>query len=280
MASPEQTPLRQTSGAVKKRPSPRTVDVLRVTRVTPSMVRIKLGGEQMEGFATKGPAEHIRVYLPHAETGELVLPVPGPDGYAFPEDRERPKSRAYTPRRWDPEKRELDIDILLHGDGPGSAWASNVQEGDVAVISGQPGGPYLPEMDLDWYIIAGDEAAMPAIGTLLEVLPSSMRTHVYIEVPDEAEKQELQTDSRMELTWVHPGVPGAHPGRALAEALRQAELPDGDGRIWVSCEASVMRDIRRHFLEERGVDRAMLRTQGYWKAGETNHTDHDMGDDV
>lgn len=274
MATPEQTQPR------KKRPAPRTVEVRRVQQITPHMVRITLGGEQMEGFTPRGVAEHIRVYLPDAQTGELVLPVEGPDGVNFPEDRERPKSRAYTPRRWDPEALELDVDFVVHGDGPGSAWAASVKPGDTAVISGQPGGPYMPETHLDWYVIGGDEAALPGIATLLEVLPPSMQTHVLVEVLDEAEEQPLTSPSQLHVTWIHRGSNTELPGRKLASALREVELPAGEGRVWVSCEAGVMRDIRRHFLEERGVDRSVLRTQGYWKAGAVNHTDHDMGDDV
>ena len=130
-----------TPSARSKRPPPRVVEVRRVTQLTPRMVRITLTGEQMAGFESKGPAEHIRVFMPDSETGELLLPVMGPEGYAFPQDRRRPASRAYTPRRWDPETAELDIDITLHDEGPGPAWAASAKEGDVAVISGRPGGP-------------------------------------------------------------------------------------------------------------------------------------------
>ena len=37
---------------------------------------------------------------------------------------------------------------------------------------------------------------------------------------------------------------------------------------------------RRRFLTGCGVDRSMLRTQGYCKQGNDNHPDYDMGDDV
>ena len=86
-----------------KCPPPRVVEVRRLTWLTSRMVRITFGGEQMAGFESKGPAEHIRVFMPASETGELLLPVMGPEGNAFPEDRPRPASRAYTPRRWNPE---------------------------------------------------------------------------------------------------------------------------------------------------------------------------------
>ena len=244
------------------------------------MVRVTLGGEQMAGFTPRGVAEHIRVYLPDADTGELVLPVEGPDGVDFPTGRKRPTSRAYTPRRCDTDALELDVDFVVHGDGPGSAWASSVKPGDVAVISGQPGGPYVPDATLGWYVIGGDEAALPAIATLLEALPATMEAHIFVEVLNEAEEQPLTSPAKLHVTWLHRRSATALPGRKLAAALREVDVPAGDGRVWVSCEASVMRDIRRHFLEERGIDRPVLRTQGYWKAGDVNHTDHDMGDDV
>ena len=266
------------SAARRRRPPPRVVEVKRVTQLTPRMVRITLGGEQMKDFQSRGPAEHFRLFLPDDATGELLLPVEGPDGAAFPEDRPRPMSRAYTPRRWDPAAAELDVDIALHDHGPGAAWAAGAKEGDTAVISGMAGGTYFPDADAEWYVIGGDEAALPAIGTLLEALPPTMRALVYAEVHDAGEEQALTSPAEFRVTWLHRGDDPA-PGALLAEAMKSVELPAGDGRVWVSCEADVMRDIRRHFIEERGLDRSMLRTQGYWKQGNANHPDHDMGDD-
>ena len=60
--------------------------------------------------------------------------------------------------------------------------------------------------------------------------------------------------------------------------MREAALPEG-GRIFVACEAGVMRDIRKHLMLERGLDRTSFHTQGYWKLGASNHPDHDLGDD-
>jgi NADPH-dependent ferric siderophore reductase len=57
-------------------------------------------------------------------------------------------------------------------------------------------------------------------------------------------------------------------------------FPEGSGRVWIGCEAAVMRDIRRHLLHERGMDRTHAHTQGYWKYGATNHPDNDRGQDV
>ena len=277
MTSP--IPIVSASVPRKQRPAPRVVEVRRVAHLTPRMVRITLASEQMAGFECKGPAEHIRVFMPDSETREVPLPVMGPDGSSYPADSPRPSSRVYTPRRWNPETRELDIDIALHENGPGPAWATSVKEGDVAVIGGSSGGTYLPDVDVDWYLIGGDEAAVPAIATLLEALPSSMQAYVLAEVRDADEELALESAAEVQTTWLHRRA-GETPGQALASAMREAELPEGKGCIWVSCEATIMRELRAYFLHDCGLDRSMLRTQGYWKAGAPNHPDHDMGDDV
>lgn len=249
-----------------------------MVRLTPRMVRITFGGGQIDGFESSGPAEHLRVFLPDSRTGKLLLPEMGPEGNAFPSDRPRPDSRAYTPRRWDPENGELDIDVALHDHGPGAVWAATVRPGDTAVISGRAGGAYFPDLTVDWYLIGGDETALPAIATVVDALLPAMLALVFIEVHDEEEEQALESPAAMHVQWLHR-APGTMPGRMLADAVCGAALPRGHGRIWVSCEATVMREIRRHFLEERGLPRSMLRTQGYWKAGTVNHPDHDMGED-
>lgn len=264
----------------RKRPSPRIAKIVRVSRLTPHMIRITFGGESLTGLVSKGPAEHVRIYLPNEQTGVLTLPVPGPDGLQFPEDLERPKSRAYTPRHWSPEINELDVDFVIHGEGPASAWAACAKVGDAAVISGQPSGAYLPEATADWYVILGDEAALPAIATLLEALPSTIEAFVYIEVFNEREEQELPSLATTHITWLHRGNEHDLPGLLLVDAMRNVDIPQGDGRVWVSAEASIMRKIRKQLLEERDLDRSDIRTQGYWKQGDLNHADNDMGDDI
>ena len=261
---------------LRRRPPPRVVEVQRVNRLTPRMVRITFGGEQMAGFESEGPVRHIRVYMPDSETGELLMPVTGPEGNAFPKGRKVPATRAYTVRRWDPLKGEFDLDIALHDKGPGPAWAAGLKQGDLAVIIGPPKQTYYPDMDMEWYLIGGDEAALPAMGTLLEALPPYMRAYVLAEVRDADEELPLESAAELSLTWLHRRD-GEMPGRALAAAMRRFELPGGKGFVWITCESGIMRELRRHFIDERGAHPSMLRTQGYWKAGAADY--HDKGDD-
>jgi NADPH-dependent ferric siderophore reductase len=246
--------------------------------VTPHVVRVTLAGPELAGFEPKAPAQHIKVFLPRPGEKTPPLPVAGPDGPMFAEDQPRPLSRTYTPRRFDAESLELDVDFVLHGDGPGAIWAAQAQAGDTAVIAG-PGGGYQRPPSLDWLVIAGDDTALPAISTLLATLPASTRASLYLEVSDAAEEQPLTSEAQIDVTWLHRGnAEGANP--TLEAALRDVAIPEGPGQVWVACEAAAVRRIRSHFLQERGVDRTQLYTRGYWQLGEANHTDHDYGEDA
>jgi len=256
----------------------RAASVSNVTALTPHLLSITFKGDALAGFDTRGPAEHLRVFFPRDGEPRPVMPEFGPDGRPL-DGQPRPLSRVYTPRAFDPETNELVVEFALHddGEGPGTLWARRARLGDEVVISG-PSGAYNVDPAADWYVIAGDHAGLPAVATVLETLPPDAQTLVYAEVPDASEEIELRSPAAVHTIWLHSGHDV--PGRALAEALRSADLPQGNGRIFVACEAASMRDIRRHLLHERNLPREAIHTHGYWQHGEANHPDHDLGQDV
>ena len=272
--------LPQPQKARRVRQKPRLTEVVRVEPLTPHMVRVVLAGEELEDFTTRGPAEHLKVNFPAPGESNVVLPEWGPDGPILRDGQQRPLNRTYTPRRWNQNARELTVDFLLHGEGPGSRWAQQARPGQVVAVSHQPGGAYKVDTTADWYLIGGDEAALPAVGTLLEALPASCFAHVLVEVADAAEELELESPARFQVTWLHHGGATGRVGRKLEHAVREFRFPEGSGRVWIGCEAGVMREIRRHLLNERGMDRTRAHTQGYWKYGAMNHPDNDRGQDV
>lgn len=267
----------QASPRMRQRPPPRNVQVSAIKRITPHMIRITVTGDELTGLTTHGTAEHIKIFLPQPGQKTTVMPTMGTNGPEMPPGVERPISRTYTPRKWNPATNEMDIDFLIHGDGPAVAWASKAKTGDKVVIS-SPSGPYNPDLTADWHLIAGDDTALPAIGTILEALPSGAKAHAFIEVIDASEEQKLESKADVHITWLHRGKEAA--GHALEKAVREAKLPAGRPAIWVACEANVMRSIRRHLINDRGIDRSTLYTRGYWKVGESNHPDHDTGEDA
>jgi NADPH-dependent ferric siderophore reductase len=272
--------LPQTQKTRRVRQRPRLAEVVRVEQLTPRMVRVILGGEELEGFATRGPAEHLKVNFPPAGESKLVLPEWGPDGPILLEGQQRPLNRTYTPRRWDAAAKELAVDFLLHGEGLGSTWAKQARPGQTVAVSQQPGGAYKIDAEADWYLIGGDQAALPAVATLLEALPASCFAHVFVEVADAAEELRLESPERFQITWLHHGRAAGKIGRQLEQAVREFSLPEGNGRVWIGCEAAAMRDIRRHLLHDRGMNREHTHTHGYWKYGAANHPDNDRGQEV
>jgi NADPH-dependent ferric siderophore reductase len=147
-------------------------------------------------------------------------------------------------------------------------------------VSNQPGDAYKVDSEADWYLIGGDATALPAMATLLEALPASCFAHVFAEVADGSERLKLESSARFTTTWLHHGGDIGQAGRKLERVVREFSFPEGSGRVWIGCEAGVMRDIRRHLLSGRGMNRTHAHTQGYWKYGAVNHPDNDRGQDI
>lgn len=262
----------------RPRPVMRKIEVAGVERITPHMVRVSFTGEGLKDFALPGPGGHVRLFLPDAGK-ESPLPALDAEG-RLPEGTPRPLSRVYTPRRFDDAAKRLDVDIVLHEgtDGPGSSWAKSAGQGNQLLMTGPSGRPYTADPEADWYVIVGDHAGLPAVASIVESLPAGKRADVYVEVPDAADELELKSAATLTVKWVHGGHDA--PGEALASAIKTTEIPQGNGRIFVACEAGAMREIKRNLLQDRGLNREHVYTHGYWQRGEANHPDHDLAPEI
>jgi len=200
------------------------------------MTRVHLSGESLRGLAAV-PGQTVKIFVPDA----AGVPV----------------TRDYTVRGYDPAAPRMDIDFVLHGDGPAANWARQARAGHPLEFVG-PSGRYRPDPAADWHLFAGDETALPAIQAMTESLPPGARAHVYVEVADPGEEQPIPPDGQ----WLHRG--DAAPGTVLEGALRAAAIPPGRGRIWLAGHTPTVRRIRAHLLDERGMDRRALYVKGYW----------------
>lgn len=263
--------------ARRRRPPPRRVAVTAVSRLTPRLVSVELGGEALAGFAIEAPTSHIKVFLPAEGQATPVLPAPSADGPVPPDGAPRPVMRTYTPRRFDPRTNTLEVQFVLHGPGPASTWAQHAKIGDELGIAG-PGGRFRLDPAAERWWIAGDESAIPAVATLLEALPATATAEVHLEVEDGDDEIPLHGPAATTITWHHRGRARSW-GEPLLAAV-ESSPPARDALIWVACEATAVREIRKHLLRERQVPAASLTTRGYWRIGEDNHPDHDYGEDA
>jgi NADPH-dependent ferric siderophore reductase len=217
--------------------TPRRARVLEKRTLTPQMIRVVLGGEELAGFGAGEFTDHY-VKLKIAPLGES-----------------EPRTRTYTVRDWDGDR--LTIDFVVHGhEGVAGPWAAAAQPGDELLLLG-PGGAYTPDPEADWHLMVGDSSVIPAVAASLRRIPAGVPVHVLLEVDGPEEEQPLTTAGDLQLTWLH--------GDSVADAVAALEFPPGRVHAFVHGEASSVRAIRRHLLVDRGLPREALSISGYWK---------------
>lgn len=236
----------------------RRLEVLRVVDLTPRMRRITLGGPELAGFVSLGTDDHVKLLFPqnaaeHAALETLVLGAGKDNG-------PMPAMRDYTPRRYDLDTLELDIDFVRHGDGPASTWAEQAKPGQFLHIGGPRGSMIVPDI-FDSYLLIGDETALPAIARRLEGLAANRRALVIVEVENGAEQQRLESAAQIDVIWVL-----REGGRNnLLTTVQQIKRPGGNLYAWVATETKVSRQIRRVLLDEHGLDEQFVKAVGYWR---------------
>ncbi|GAB3938768.1 siderophore-interacting protein [Micromonospora vulcania] len=246
---------------------PMLAEVVANRPLTPHLRRITLTGAELDRFAYEGPDQLARVFL--APTPGADLHLPDSEQWwtavqAMPAEV-RPVVRNYTVRRLDADRRELDIDFVLHGDGgPASAWARTAARGDqVGVLS--DGAEYAPPADTDWQLLIGDETGMPAVTAAIEALPPQARAIALIEVGSAEHEIEVRTPAGVTLTWLHRGGTPAGSSDVVIRTLRELALPAGTPYAFVAGESSMVTTVRRHLCTDRGIAKARVYFCGYWK---------------
>lgn len=147
-------------------------------------------------------------------------------------------------------------------------------------------------------LLVGDETAVPAIGSILQTLPAGVRGHAVAEVPTAQDFLDLPTSADVEVVWCARGdrprgaalasavrevldALGVAAARAAGEAPREVDVdadllwetaePPSLGLdgvyAWLAGEAAVVRDLRRHLVRDRGLDRRSAAFMGYWREG-------------
>ena len=226
------------------------------TRLTPHMQRLVLTAPELAGFE----------YRP----GQDVMLLVAADG-------RRPLRRRYTIRALDPERRQLTLDIVRHGDGPGEQWVRSARPGDTIEGIGPRGKIFVSEA-ADWHLFAADESGLAAVLAMAGSLPAGAQAIAFLEVPEPADQQDLVTSAGLSLHWLpraaggtaRPGdIPAAGDPAALAAALAAADLPGGRGHAYLFGEAAVVLRLRE-VLAERGLEPGQVSPKAYWGRGRAN----------
>jgi NADPH-dependent ferric siderophore reductase len=264
-----------------------SLQVARTRRLGPSLVRVTFTGPDLHAFHSDGRDQSLSLFLPHPGQPEPVVPLELGDGWwqgwrELPDDV-RAVMRSYTLRalRRDPD--EIDIDFALHGiepgagvqAGPASRWAARAAAGDRVLLLGPAVADnrairFRPPGDADLVLVWGDETAVPAASAIVESLPAGTRARVWLEVPHAGDIQDLETEADAEITWLVREREGAEGSPMALDALRAARLPSAERPyVWIAGESGCVKELRRHFVRERGIDRRRVTFVGYWRRGVT-----------
>jgi NADPH-dependent ferric siderophore reductase len=243
-----------------------------VKDVTPRMRRIRLEGDNLGRYGEFGGL-HLRLLFPTPENPDPVWPIAGRNGLPlWPDEARRPVARVYTIRRLDVGAGWMDIDFVVHGaedgcEGIGSAWAMKARPGDELGIIGPVG---RPVREADWYVLGCDETGLPAASRILERMAPETRGAAFIEVADEAERQEIRHPEGVALTWIYRN--GVHAGehRELVDAVARVEWPSDVATFgWFAAEAEPARKLRDYWRNTLSYGRDRTLVAGYWRRGES-----------
>ena len=232
-------------GRVTELPSASTY-LLRVVDVIdpgPRVRRITVTGDGL-GALIALPGQDLVVHLPDGSGGGL--------------------SRRYTIRNLDNARTSLDLDVVLHGHGPGARWAETVRVGDVIEVFGPRGKVRLS--GAHWQLFAGDESALPAIAEMVAALAADTIAKVVVEVADAADHAPMPTRAQLDVQWVHREAVPPGQSELLDRALEVVDIPTTDRHAYLFAESRVVRRLR-DLLAGRGVGAAEMSVKGYWNVG-------------
>jgi NADPH-dependent ferric siderophore reductase len=238
--------------------------VIDTERLTPNLVRVRLGGADLRRFVSSGqPDERLSVIFPREGESRPPEPTLSNGVWGYPDEKTRPAMRSYTVRRWDPDSAELIIDFVVHDGGVAAQWAMTSEPGDTVGLT-MADGWYAPPVDASWQLLVADMTALPALGRIIEELPSETRAHVIAEVIDPADEQRFETRADVTISWRHGTGHGLSPS-VLPEAVRSFPLPGGPGYLWFAGEAAAAREVRKYVRRELGWSVERFEIMGYWR---------------
>ncbi|WP_062465342.1 siderophore-interacting protein [Demequina soli] len=218
-----------------------------VEQVTAHMVRVGLRLDDPAAWVSDGtPDECVHVEV-GAETADA-------DGHS---------ARHYTVSGHTPDGFEMEV--FLHGDGPGATWARTARPGDRTEVSDSKGYYEVPD-GAGVRVLVGDATALPAIARVLAEATADEVFHVVVELSDMADARDLPTAATATIDWrlAGNGMRASVLKDALAELADGLLAPAAASYVWVACEAKESRAIRQMLRRELGLPLTHFRIVGYW----------------
>ena len=238
---------------------PRMLNVTSARHLTPNMIRVTLHSDEIKEMDGGCAGANCKLFLPQPDQSQDDFAAQLIDG-------PRPDVRTYTVRHIRPERGEMDIDFVDHGDtGPASAWARGATVGSFCGFAG-PGLVKLTEFYADHYLVVADMSALPVAAATLEALPKDAVGDAFFEIihPDDA--QFIAAPIGIRQHWlVHPNAQVS--SLQLVEQVKAWDWPKGVVQTCIAGESGVIKALRNYISNDRQAPKNDCYISGYWKIG-------------
>ncbi len=223
-------------------------------QVTPNMQRLVLKGDELVNFPNNCEGSYIKFLFNKEGTTDLSQLNSG----------ERPVMRTYTVRRFSAENRSIEVDFVRHlstdlQSGFATRWAMSAQIGETVNIAG-PGSIKEINTDADWFFMAADMTALPALSAKIRQLPSDAKGYAVIKVTAQEDTQPITAPQDIQVIWLKNED-------SLTAQVKSLPWLTGVASVWTACEFDDMRELRKYFQNDQQVPRELIYISSYWKNG-------------
>ncbi len=221
--------------------------------ISPHMRRIVLAGEDLLDFPAGQESAHVKAIFPQSQQALPRL------GLYLGAKR---WMRSYTVRAFDEQASKLTLDFAVNDhEGLATNWASNAQVGDYLGISG-PGPTKHTNLEAPWQLMAADLTGLPALAAIIEKLPNDAKGHAFIQVPSEADVQNIKSPQGMSIRWLINSDPNKN---LLLEEVMALTWQAGSPAIFIATQSAHMKTLKAHVKKQPGYKKAYTYASGYWK---------------
>ncbi len=230
--------------------------VLEVSRVAPHFVRITMSSPTLFEDVTVEPTAFLRFWFPDPEGSDSEF------------------QRVYTIVSAEPDSGRFVVDVVLHEpSGPASHWAARAEPGmTIPVVSLGSRGFHVPDELPAGFLLIGDSASIPAINSILAVVPPDVDVEVYLERHTADDDLIPITDHpRRSVHWVDRA-----DDLALAAAIEDRDW--SDWYAWAAPEAGSLKHLRKRLRDAFGFPKSDLHAQAYWTQGREMGSRRDSDD--